>query len=249
MNHIIIPDVHGRPFWKKAVKDVPDTPIIFMGDYIDPYDYEGIPTEEVFPRFEEIIELKRAYPDAVTLLLGNHDLHYVDRKLEGGRYDILHAHRNRATILDNAGLFDMAYVVTIGATKLLFTHAGLRLGWIARHGDLFDLRGDKDLADCLNALWHDETRRPDLLKALGDISYRRWGRCRYGSPIWNDVDDFEDDKEELPGYYQIFGHSQQEYNPVITDYYACLDCRRPFRLTEDGIIEEFNKPENLKPCN
>lgn len=240
---IIIPDVHGRPFWRAAVKDVPDRPVIFLGDYIDPYDYEGIPAEEVFPRFEEIIDLKRAYPDAVTLLLGNHDLHYVDRSLEGGRYDRLHADRNRAAILDNAGLFDMAHVVTVGVTKLLFTHAGLRLGWIAKHREIFDLAKYTDWTDCLNDMWHDEARRPALLKALEDVSYSRWGRCRYGSPIWNDVDDFDRGKEELPGYYQIFGHTQQEYGPVITDYYACLDCRRPFVLTEDGNLKEFKNPE------
>lgn len=241
--YIIIPDVHGRPFWRAAVKDVPDTPVIFLGDYIDPYDYEGIPAEEVFPRFEEIIELKRAYPDAVTLLLGNHDLHYVDRELEGGRFDSLHANRNRAAILGNADLFDMAHVVTVGAMKLLFTHAGLRLGWIARHQEIFELAKYTDWADCLNDMWHDESRRPALLKALEDVPYSRWGRCLYGSPVWNDVDDFDRDKDELPGYCQIFGHSQQEHDPVITDYYACLDCRRPFLLTEDGVIEEFKKPE------
>ena len=87
--YIIIPDVHGRPFWMDAVKDVSNTPVIFLGDYLDPYGYEGIRADEVFPRFERIIELKRAYPDAVTLLLGNHDLHYVDRELEGGRFDSL----------------------------------------------------------------------------------------------------------------------------------------------------------------
>lgn len=239
MKQIIIPDVHGRPFWRAAVKAVPDTPIIFLGDYIDPYEYEGIPTEEEFPRFEEIIELKRTYPEAVTLLLGNHDLHYVDRELEGGRLDRLHANRNKAAILDNADLFDMAHIVTVGATKLLFTHAGVQLGWLVKHRELFDLSRDKNLADCLNELWHDEARRPALLKALKDISYSRWGNCRYGSPIWNDVDDFKIGKEELPGYCQIFGHSQQEYAPVITDYYACLDCRRPFLLTEDGVIEEY----------
>ena len=241
MKHIIIPDVHGRPFWREAVNDVPQKSLIFLGDYLDPYDYEGIPPEEVFPRFEEIIELKRTYPDAVTLLLGNHDLHYVDRELEGSRFDRLHADRNRAVILENADLFQMAYVVTIGPTKLLFTHAGVQVGWLVKHRELFDLGGDKNLADCLNELWYDESRRPALLKALGDIPYSRWGRCRYGSPIWNDVDDFEIGKEELPGYCQIFGHSQQEYEPVITDYFACLDCRRPFLLTEDGVIEEYHK--------
>lgn len=34
---LIIPDVHGRPFWKDAVQRYPDTDTIFLGDYHDPY--------------------------------------------------------------------------------------------------------------------------------------------------------------------------------------------------------------------
>ena len=37
MKLTIIPDVHGRPFWRDAVKDVADTPVVFLGDYLDPY--------------------------------------------------------------------------------------------------------------------------------------------------------------------------------------------------------------------
>ncbi len=238
---IIIPDVHGRSFWEKPVLErLGKEHILFLGDYLDPYDYEGIPNEKIFPRLEEILYLKQKYPEDVTLLLGNHDLHYIDRALDGGRYDSLHASRNRSAFLDNALMFQMAYVKTIGGTKILFTHAGVQLGWLAKHRAILDLEHSADIADSLNRLWWDEARRPALLKALDDVSFSRWGNCRYGSPIWNDVDDFTVGKEELPGYVQIFGHSQQEFDPVITDFYACLDCRRPFVLTEGGELEEYH---------
>ena len=38
---IIIPDVHGRVFWKEIVKNSEDK-IIFLGDYVDPYPGENI---------------------------------------------------------------------------------------------------------------------------------------------------------------------------------------------------------------
>ena len=39
----IIPDVHGRQFWKDVIprKDEFEK-IIFLGDYLDPYGFEGI---------------------------------------------------------------------------------------------------------------------------------------------------------------------------------------------------------------
>ena len=235
---IIIPDVHGRDFWVKPVEDnLGKEHIVFLGDYLDPYDYEGIPAAEVFPRLERIVELKKAHPDGVTLLLGNHDLHYVDRRLDGGRLDRVNAARNCAVFVDNAELFQLAHEIRIGGTKMLFTHAGVQLAWLVRHGDVLDLENFKDVADILNRPWWDAGRRGALLKALGEVPYSRGGKCKYGSPVWNDVDDFAPGKEELPGYVQIFGHSQQEYAPVITDCYACLDCRRAFSLTEEGRIE------------
>lgn len=38
---LIIPDVHGRDFWKDAANRFPGN-IVFLGDYLDPYPLEGI---------------------------------------------------------------------------------------------------------------------------------------------------------------------------------------------------------------
>ena len=43
---VIIPDVHGRGFWRKAVSENPGGEFIFLGDYLDPYRDEGVTTEE-----------------------------------------------------------------------------------------------------------------------------------------------------------------------------------------------------------
>ena len=34
---LIIPDVHGRTFWRDAVEAAGEMPIVFLGDYLDPY--------------------------------------------------------------------------------------------------------------------------------------------------------------------------------------------------------------------
>ena len=45
---IVIPDVHGRKFWRDVVKGNEDKRIIFLGDYLDPYGMEGISPEDSY---------------------------------------------------------------------------------------------------------------------------------------------------------------------------------------------------------
>ena len=40
---LIIPDVHGRSFWKKAVETGDYEKVVFLGDYADPYEWVTIP--------------------------------------------------------------------------------------------------------------------------------------------------------------------------------------------------------------
>ena len=43
----IIPDVHGRDFWKGVRNHVEDfDKIVFLGDYVSPYSHEGISNEQ-----------------------------------------------------------------------------------------------------------------------------------------------------------------------------------------------------------
>jgi len=38
----------------------------------------------------------------------------------------------------------------------------------------------------------------------------------------------------IPNYdYQVFGHTQQEKDPIINNRFAMLDCRHPFAMTAD----------------
>ena len=78
---IVIPDVHGRDFWRSAVRGREEEKIIFLGDYVDPYSWEGITPHVAFLELQDIIEFKKAHPDNVVLLLGNHDLGYLDREI------------------------------------------------------------------------------------------------------------------------------------------------------------------------
>lgn len=237
---IIIPDVHGRTFWRKPVEEcLGKEHILFLGDYLDPYGYEGISAQDSTSRFEEIIALKKEHPEEMTLLLGNHDLHYVDYELLGGRYDYVLGATNKRLIIDNASLFAISHIEAIDDKKFLFTHAGLRRGWVKNHREIFGDMGTAEVALALNMMWSEAIHRPILFSILEDVPFSRMGNSRFGSPVWSDVYDMDIDLTEFPGWYQIFGHTQQESNPVIGKYYACLDCRRAFRLTDTGDIVEY----------
>ena len=71
---LVIPDVHGRKFWKDVVTQYENNvdKIIFLGDYLDPYPDEGITRKDAINNFEEIIDYKVNNKDKFVLLLGNH---------------------------------------------------------------------------------------------------------------------------------------------------------------------------------
>ena len=55
---LIIPDVHGRRFWKDACLNHKDDfeKIVFLGDYVSPYPYEEISNKKAIDVFEEVEE-------------------------------------------------------------------------------------------------------------------------------------------------------------------------------------------------
>ena len=75
MECLVVPDVHGRAFWKDAKNAITNVDkVIFLGDYLDPYRHEGITFEDAVMEFEDILAFKEDYPDKVVLLLGNHEI-------------------------------------------------------------------------------------------------------------------------------------------------------------------------------
>ena len=56
---LVVPDVHGRLFWKEPVKEFFDTVdrVVFLGDYLDPYEGEEGLADDIFENMMEIIEL------------------------------------------------------------------------------------------------------------------------------------------------------------------------------------------------
>ena len=233
-NLIIIPDVHGRGFWRNAVEKHPDGRFIFLGDYLDPYGHEGVTTEEAFRGLEDIVRFKEEHPDRVTLLWGNHDLHYLYPELMGSRYDFSRAERFGHYFQDHQTLFKMADETEAAGRRFLFSHAGVGMEWL-RH-NFPDLRAEDVNANLLNDL----VGHPAFLSALADVSAYRGGDKEFGSMVWADVQEQGEDENRLPGIVQVFGHTRMGMPFNYENRIYCLDCKRAFFLhNPDGRIYDF----------
>ena len=221
---LIIPDVHGRTFWKQAVEDIDDyDKVIFLGDYLDPYPDEGIEFAQAMEVLLNIVQLKMDNHDKVVLLLGNHDLHYFNPLYRDQaacwRYDIQYAAWAEEFFDIYQELFQLAYEAEITGQHVLFTHAGVHSLWYEAHRSVIG----NLTADNLNRL----LRSRDGINFLAEVSSKRGGFSPVGSIVWNDVTEFGS-SVDFPDIYQVFGHTLQQDSPIIQQNFACLDCRRAF---------------------
>lgn len=246
MSILIIPDLHGRSFWKKTIEEYIDKveKVIILGDYLDPYPWEGITRKEAITNFDEVIAFKSEHKDKVVLLLGNHDFPYIDKRnfYTRSRYDSSNAWHIEGMFHSHISLFQLAHEEYINGKRYLFTHAGLLPQWYDKHKDLI---GELTV-DNLNKLYD----TPQGIRALCEVSRYRGGWDRHGSIVWCDLIEMTEEtqrskevenlsvNDKLPWDYQVFGHSQQEKHPIITKEFACLDCRKAFILTDEGGFQE-----------
>ena len=250
MKYIIIPDVHGRKFWRPVIEEYinQDVKFIFLGDYLDPYDWEEI--EDEFKELTDIINYKKQYPDKFILLLGNHDLHYLSQEVRSSRWDFSNAKRNREKFMDNLDLFQLTYSVEVAGKIFYFSHAGVNQEWI----NYAVLDSEKDENDTItfdklpdfNKMFKDEDTRDKFFNAASWVSISRGGGKNTGSIVWADFHDHLAKEWRIPGIIQVFGHTQQETEPLNFDNELfCLDVRRHFILTEDGKILDSKTNEEI----
>ena len=227
---IIIPDVHGRRFWKDAVRGHEEEKIVFLGDYVDPYGWEGITPDVALEGLKEIIAFKKAHPGNVTLLLGNHDLGYLDYGICTCRMSLRLHSEIQAVLEENLDLFDIVHVAEESTGEVLFSHAGIGESWLRRHGDLLGAP-EAFRPERLNELLHSgERERQMLFEVLSDVSPYRGGKDPTGSPVWADLQEYLNGEKLIDGYIHTFGHTLGEGVRGVPDRGFCLDCARAFRV-------------------
>lgn len=241
---IICPDIHCRSFYKPVLQ-VKDKPIIFLGDYMDPYRYEGTTDEQGIANLEEIIDFAKGNSN-VTLLVGNHDESYVWSFLRFERTEYKFYPELHNLYRENIKLFKPCLKIN----DVLFTHAGVSDGWVKMVNKKLEdskssFRITQDNIDLY--IWNEFQN--ELLRefALGSawnstleslifsIGYARWGDYPYGGPFW---DDFNDEYQDPEGWNltQIFSHTQREVIGSIGNKGNgfCIDSRAIFEYDFDS---------------
>jgi hypothetical protein len=103
-------------------------------------------------------------------------------------------------------------------------------------------------------LIEDIPNRNQLVYLLGEIPRQRGGWSLYGSCEWADLEEHIDiDNSSADnivgrgeeGIFQVFGHTQLK-KEIISDKWACLDCRKGFIVdTLTHKIEECGSNDSL----
>ena len=242
---LVIPDVHGRIFWKEPVQKYIDqvNKVVFLGDYLDPYEDEDGIAEDIFENLLEIIELKRSHPRNVVLLKGNHDEHYSSTTFmdmaAGSRMDRLNWNKYHKCFDIYHKLFNIAHLAEINGQPYLFTHAGVTTYWLnkvnARVWHLPDNEvslADPKIVRRLNALDNNE-RGEELLSVIGKYRSFFHGE-KTGSVLWADVNEHPvcdaPKAYGLDKVFQVFGHTNIDFNMIQFENFAMIDSQQCFMI-------------------
>jgi hypothetical protein len=225
---LIVPDIHGRNFWKPAL-DYKGT-VIFLGDYTDPYPQEGFTQDNAWQNLLKIVDFKKQNPDRVILLVGNHELHYYNRRYAGGRFDsgYFEAYNEILTGKETAGLFQICKQID----NYLFIHAGLTKGWYDVHFNELSKLGNTPEEQVNNLFISNKM-------AFDEASMYRNGFHSAGSPLWADAFELLDEPEHFDNsIIQIIGHTQLKNDePFIKNNIHVMDNRQLYLLKNDETVK------------
>jgi len=205
MKIITIGDLHGLGNWKNVDPEKYDK-IIFLGDYLDS---ETVGDEDMVRNFTEIIAFKYERFDKVILLVGNHEVSYLDPRYRSTGWRPVLADIVVELLLNYSDVFKIAWQ----HGNYLWSHAGIHQGFYQQR-ILSEVTEDESLSDTLQRLY--ERGYPPIF----EIGYARGGsRKNTGGPLWLDKKLLI--KKPMKGYHQVVGHTPvdtiKHYRPYPND--------------------------------
>ena len=174
MKRIIIGDPHGRWNFVRNIyyKEHPDE-VIILGDYFDSFDIDAYTQRDAY---ENIIELRKEhikkYGRGFHMLIGNHDMHYMDENFGrcSGWNPLSASIAGYPLCRDwDKEILKICYIDEIN--KTIYSHAGVSMNWFNQwieSGSLADINTIETKAFCFT--WRDG----------GDY----YGSSSWNSPLW-----------------------------------------------------------------
>ena len=188
MKTVIISDIHGQDEWKAILsQEEPFDRVVFLGDYFDSF---NIPATKQIQNFCDIIFFRDARPDEVSLLLGNHDYHYLDMNERYSGFQKGYQYLIREHLESQVKKFQICKRVG----DIYCTHAGISKTFLNRFG----IAEDDNMEDNLNDLFR---YKPLSFKFCGTDDA---GNDVTQSPIWIRPKSLHEDSIDKT---QIVGHT------------------------------------------
>lgn len=179
MKILAIGDIHGENSWKGIVKNHFDSvdKIVFVGDYFDSF---NVSCGAQVRNFEEILNFKLKNFDKVDLLLGNHDIPYIDSNTtcQGFKEDT--AVMSKASV--DEAIRKNVFKIASRYGEYVFSHAGFSQYWIDSmgfKGDFVEQTNEKFFGNTRDLAWLDWRRNPIAGRASS-----RYGDDVFQGPLW-----------------------------------------------------------------
>lgn len=217
---LVLGDVHGRLAKVKAfLAYKPEEKHVFAGDYVDSFHQ---PDMAIYETLAKVVE-----SDA-TLVIGNHDIHYLDNspfRCSGYR-DYMAKSLN--------AIFEVyvdRFVPCAVEDGFVITHGGITKGL----GDsLLKTTNPSEILDTINSEWGDFLKNRNhhypKVSRIFYISKYRGGSNGYGGIFWADWRD----ERFFPMISQVFGHSKTPKGvTLVSGQQWALGC-------DDDHLECFN---------
>lgn len=220
MKRIVIGDPHGRwlPIKNIYEKENPDE-VVILGDYFDSFNIDAYAQRE---SYENIVELRKEHlskkKGRFIMLIGNHDMHYMDEKFGrcSGWNPLTCSQASYALCRDwDNEILKMIFVDEVN--KTIYSHAGVSMNWFT-----YWIKSN-NLGD-INTI---ETKALAFTYKDGGDWY---GSSSWNSPLWVRPEGLKQcPYKDMNGetWNQIFGHTEPlaPFDFIIDDAnFYCVDC-------------------------
>lgn len=202
---LVLGDVHGHYDIVEFIyiKELPDE-VIILGDYCDSF---TVDTEGVVDCWKKLNELKATHeknnPGEFTLVLGNHDWHYItnDQQYSGWKLSTWCAMHDTLKAAWDSHLLKVAVVDKVNRT--VYSHAGVTNTW---------------LQDCANIAIEDIDDVNGRHLNFSGCDTGMYGNSKYQGPLWVRpaalIEDMYSDEHGI--WKQIVGHTRARSGISIT---------------------------------